>query len=80
MLESCITLNGVCYYQKCWNLGVENAKVVQGSSHDVMGAVAKIAFQTQQISDKNNTLFTLLKLLHKLSSKYLYNNLCIILL
>ena len=53
MLGSCITLKGLSYYKKCWNLEVENAKVVQGSSHDVMGAVAIFVFQHGQISDNN---------------------------
>jgi len=35
----------------------KNAKVVQGSNDDVMGVVAFLLFQTQQISDKNNTLY-----------------------
>ena len=57
MLESCITLKGLSYYKKCWNLGMKNAKVVQGSSHDVMGAVAFLLFWNPQISDNNNTLY-----------------------
>ena len=56
----CITFKGLSYYKKCWECCSNFAKVVQGYIHDVMGAVAKIAFQTQQISDKNNTLFNLL--------------------
>ena len=52
MLGSCITLKGLSYYKRCWNLEVENAKVVQGSSHDVVGLTEILLKQTQQISDK----------------------------
>ena len=40
MLEKVLKVKGLSYYKKCWNLEVENAKVVQGSSPVVLGAVA----------------------------------------
>ena len=76
MLESCITLNGVCYYKKCCKFQHKNAKVVQGSSHDVVGAVAILYQQHGQISDNNNTLFNLLKIPKKNYSKILIQELC----
>ena len=56
MLEKDMTLKGLSYYKKCWNLEVENAKVVQGSSHDVMGAVAFLMLQGGQINDNNTSI------------------------
>ena len=56
MLGSCITLKGLSYYKKCWNLEVENAKVVQGSSHDVMGAVAFLMQVKSHINDNNTSI------------------------
>ena len=56
-----MTLKGLSYYNYCWNLQHKNAKVVQGSSHDVMGAVAFLKQQHGQISDNNIPYTSLLK-------------------
>ena len=72
MLEKDMTLKGLSYYKKCWNLEVENAKVVQGSSHGVAGLTEILLKWNAKISDNNNTLFNLLGLLIKFLVKYLY--------
>ena len=68
MLESCITLKGLSYYNYCWNLQHKNAKVVQGSSHDVVGAVAFLVVVKSHINDNNTSIYNLLGILEKLLS------------
>ena len=68
MLEKDMTLKGLSYYNYCWNLQHKNAKVVQGSSHAVVGAVAFLMLQGGQINDNNTSIYNLLGILEKLLS------------
>ena len=56
MLEKDMTLKGLSYYNYCWNLQHKNAKVVQGSSHDVVGAVAILVVVKSHINDNNTSI------------------------
>ena len=75
MLEKDMTLKGLSYYKKCWNLEVENAKVVQGSSHDVVGVVEILVLQDGQISEITTSISNLLQFLLKHSNKILIQEL-----
>ena len=56
MLEKDMTLKGLSYYNYCWNLQHKNAKVVQGSSHDVVGAIAFLIVVKSHINDNNTSI------------------------
>jgi hypothetical protein len=73
MLEKVLRVKGLSYYNYCWNLQHKNVKVVQGSSHDVVGAVAFLYQQPGQISDNNIPYTFLLKFFERNLVKYLYN-------
>ena len=73
MLKKDMTLKGLSYYNYCWNLQHKNAKVVQGSSHDVVGAVAFLKQQHGQISDNNYFYFRPAEATERFLVKYLYN-------
>jgi hypothetical protein len=51
----------------------KNAKVVQGSSHDVVGAVAFLVSQGGQINDNNTSIFLPAEATERFLVKYLYN-------
>ena len=71
MLEKEIRVKGLSYYNYCWNLQHKNAKVVQGSSHDVVGLVAILYQQHGQISEITTSISNLHKFLLKHSNKIL---------
>ena len=71
MLENCMTLKGLSYYNYCWNLQHKNAKVVQGSSHDCIGLVAFLKQQHGQISEITTSISNLIQFLLKHSNKIL---------
>ena len=55
---------------------MENAKVVQGSSYDVVGLTEILLKQTQQISDNNYTYSLPLRISKKNYSKILIQEIC----
>ena len=71
MLEKEIRVKGLSYYNYCWNLQHKNAKVVQGSSYDVVGLAAFLKQQHGQISDNNIPYPFLIQFLLKHSNKIL---------
>ena len=50
-------------YKKCWECCWIVAKVVQGSSLDVMGAVAFLVVVKSHINDNNTSISNLIELL-----------------
>ena len=73
MLEKEIRVKGLSYYNYCWNLQHKNAKVVQGSSHDVVGLTEIFNQQHGQISDNNYFYFQPAEATERFLVKYLYN-------
>ena len=56
MLEKVLRVKGLSYYNYCWNLQHKNAKVVQGSSPDVVGDVAILIVVKSHINDNNTSI------------------------
>ena len=75
MLEKEIRVKGLSYYNYCWNLQHKNAKVVQGSSHDVVGAAEILVVVKSHINDNNTSISNLIGIFRKHLAKYLYNKL-----